>query len=235
MRAFPKIRAVWLAAVLGITMAAIYCPAFADTVGPQATVSVPVSGDTGIILRNLTDNAGEVTVTYIPGDPLGGGGGGGAVAPGFALLDGTLRVTVTGINKGDYRLLVKRAYTRKEPRAKLIRRTTMRPLVKRTDGVFRRCVDRLYRTRNANILFRRNRAAPTRAEITSGLRQVSGRRCKGLYGYKEEPYAWSVLDVDGDYAIGGLLIPEPSSLACLMGTSLMAGGAALLRKARRKG
>jgi hypothetical protein len=229
MKAFPAL-------VLLTVLTAISCSAFATTVGPQATVEVPMGTDTGIILRNLTDNAGEVTVTYIPGDPLGGGGGGGGgCAPGFVLLDGTLRVTVSGINPGDYRLLVKRAYTRTEARNKGARLTTMRPLLKRTDGVFRRCVDRLTGKRRCNVIFRRNKEAPTRAEIASGLRQVGGRRCLGLYGYKEEPFCWSVLDIDGDYGIGGLLIPEPSSLACLMGMSFMAGGGIILRRARRKG
>jgi len=228
-------------AIAALTLLLVCGQVLADPVAPGGTVSIKLNSDTdddtGIILKNLTGNTGEVTIEYIAGDPLGGGGGGGGgrtVQSPFILLDGTLRVTTTGIGPGDYRLLVKREYDRARARARSLKEETMRPLLARPlRPCFRPAVERIYRQRNASIRYRYPASAPTRGEIERN-RTNGGYRALGLHGHDvANSYVWAVVDLDGDFAAGGL-VPEPLTLTALGGGFALVAGSAALRRRRRK-
>lgn len=152
---------------------------------------------TGVYITNNWSETGEVTVQFVEGAPLQKGD---QVAPGFALLDGTL-VVHSSIPVGEQRVRVRMGYRRADLRRVGLRAGSVR-LMRRALG--RRAVRWLpavqAATGRAGIRFAR----------TSPLR-APGR--VGNYGFDgERAFVWAILDRNSAYAVGARLVPEPASL-----------------------
>ena len=177
------------------------------------TISLDLSGDaddaddSGIVIRNTSNSAGDVQVEYLSENPA-------ADAGGFILLDGTMRVTIGGLQPGDYRLLVVREYDGRKAREKRLIASDLRVIRRKrarlgSQWIMARCLSEDMRKKGLRV-------APRRM-MHDGTESVLGQ-----YGYyPDDTYVWSVVDQASDFAVGG--VPEPSTLVLLLG-----GGGTLL-------
>jgi len=167
-------------------------------------------GETGFTIEADWDQAGppHVWLDWAPPTTL-------ADPPeGFVLLDGTLGIT-TDIPDGQMTLQVRIAYDPNELRAigwDGTKRPSMIRLIKGDSHSYWRPIEDVIRLRGLSA-----RRKMTPADFTLGH-----------YGADlDNEYVWAVIDVPGTFAIG---IPEPASLACLIGGV----GALMLRRRRRR-
>ncbi|MGC8862561.1 MAG: hypothetical protein ACP5R5_07270 [Armatimonadota bacterium] len=196
------------------------------TIPPGETAIVDLTGDvndadvTAVITRNKSARACSVTITRVRATR-------GATTEGYGYLDRSLRVRISGIRAGEHRTMVRIPYRVEALRAKGIRVGTQR-LMRRSNGVWRPAQMCIRDARARKIRYA-NSPAPSRELIRVG--REKGR--VGGYGYLDSAtagrYVWAVMDVDGEYAVGGL-IPEPAAA-----TVLAAGlaGLGLLRRRSR--
>lgn len=183
------------------------------SVGPGETIVIDASGDpqdandTGVRLRNNSLVGGIVSLEFIPGDPLAGGR---TVEGPFKLLDGTLVVN-SDIPAGQIRAGYRMEYDGRALRARRIDEASVRLF---------RLDERRKRWGRAIRALR----APVSTRFLEGRATFE----LGKYGLaRSDSYAWSVLDVNSSYALGGLPLPEPASLL------LLGAGASLLVLGRR--
>ncbi|MFH1732215.1 MAG: PEP-CTERM sorting domain-containing protein [Planctomycetota bacterium] len=188
-------------------------------VAPDEVLTLDLSGDpvddndSAVIIWNMSNATGDVTIEYLPTNPVDE-----AEGP-FLLLDGTLRVT-TDIPDGELRLLVIREYSREKREKKGILPGSLRVMRrKRAAGLWRpaRCRARLMRS------IERATAAPKRQMRRKESGHL-GRR--GIY--ETDTYVWAVVDQASDLAVGGM-VPEPVTMTCLA-----AGAGVLLWRKRRR-
>jgi len=181
------------------------------------TENVGDADDSGVILRNLAARACTVTIG-------GTRARGGTVRSGYAILDRSMTVRARNLRARQYRVCVRREYTRQALREKGIRFGTQR-LMRRCNGVWqpaRACV----RKPNVRKVRYANFAGPTREEVARA--REKGR--VGDYGYcGDDTYVWGVIDVDGEYGVGGL-VPEPVTATFLLAGL---GGLAVARRRRK--
>jgi hypothetical protein len=141
---------------------------------------------------------------------------------GFLLLDGTLRVSVSGLSPGDYRMMIRKTYSAEEREHKGVRTRTLQLLRReRARELYlpARCLDRPREPI-------RPRSAISREEFKRG-RTNGGKRALGLRGVDaSNTYVWCVLDKASDFAVGGV-VPEPLTMGLLL-----TGAAGLLLKRR---
>ncbi len=174
--------------------------------------------ETGFQIYSNPDNQeGQVDVDWIPTPDA-------AVDDGFVLLDNTLMVN-TNLEAGSYRLGLRRAFARSMIQDAGIRARTLR----------------VFRLMNTGRAEARWHAVPAYKRIVkrgrADIRRIFGRmpfksENLGNYGIAlQDQYAWSVIDNGGYFAIGGLMVPEPSTWV-LLGTGLT--GLYLHRRGRRK-
>ena len=138
---------------------------------------------------------------------------GGRTIGGYGYLDRSMTVRVSGLRARQYRAMVRVPYREDALRARGIRAGTQR-LMRRCNGVWtpaRACI----RETGARKVRWTDARAPAREKIAVG--REKGR--VGNYGYYGGggggAYVWAVIDVDGEYAVGGM-IPEPATAACLV-------------------
>lgn len=171
--------------------------------------------ETGFQIYSDPENSeGQVVVDWIPTPDA-------QIDNGFVLLDNTLRVQ-TDLTAGSYRLGLRRAFVRSNIRAAGIRARSLR----------------VFRLRQIGREQVRWEAVPAYKRIAkrgrADIRRIFGRSTfkLGNYGIAlQDQYAWSVIDNGGYFAIGGLMVPEPSTWV-LLGTGLT--GLYLTRRGRRK-
>lgn len=186
------------------------------SVAPGETVVIDASGDpqdgndTGVKLRNDSLVGGIVSLEFLPGDPLAGGS---TVEGPFKLLDGTLVVN-SDIALGEIRAGYRMEYDPRAVRARRIDEASIR-LFRLDEG--------------------RKRWGPAiralRAQVSTSFLRGRATFRLGDFGLaRSDSYAWSVLDVNSSYALGGLPLPEPASLL-LLGAGV--GLLALTRGSRR--
>ena len=177
--------------------------------GQETTLFDPLPAQ--VRIKNLSSQAGEISLEGIPGTPLRSGQ---TVVGEFVLLDGTLRIT-SNIAQGEKRVRIRMGYN---------------PTRVRSSGLRERSV-RLMR-----LDARRARWQPAFRAIRN-VGRVDIRRLQGRADFVLGHYgvdllgrdAWGVVDVTSDYAVGALPIPEPLSLSCLA-----AGGVLLLLSHKRR-
>ncbi len=206
-----------------IAMAGSSVVAHADTVKAGEVVTFDLSGqpddenDSGIIIWNQSIKDGSVSLDYLTQNPSG------KVDGGFLLLDGTLKVTIDGLEPGDYQMLIMREYSPTALRAY--------PRI-RSLGVMRRVL------RDNPIGSTWIRAKPIERRIKRvGIRAAPKREIRakdtsvlGQHGYDpSNNYAWAVVDRASDFAVGADVVPEPSTLVLLLGLGC---GMFLLRRRR---
>ena len=160
--------------------------------------------NTGITLWNRSDAPATVSIEYLPVNPPGD------PPEGFLLLDGTLRVDTGALGDGDLRMLVVREYDPVRARRKRLKRERMSVMRRdRARAKYRRarCLVRPMLTRKKRLV----------AEIRLALR----RKEAGLLGSRgidlTNTCVWAVVDKSSDFVAGGEVIPEPVSLACVVG------------------
>jgi len=174
--------------------------------------------ETGFQIYSDPENQeGQVDVDWVPTPNA-------AVDDGFVLLDKTLMVN-TNLEAGSYRLGLRRAFARSNIREAGIRARSLR----------------VFRLMNIGRAEARWQAVPAYKRIVkrgrADIRRIFGRmpfksENLGNYGIAlQDQYAWSVIDNGGYFAIGGLMVPEPSTWF-LLGTGLT--GLYLTRRGRRK-
>lgn len=164
---------------------------------------------TGIRIKNLSDQDGTVTVNYNPGSGLELSN---KVQDGFQLLDGTLEVG-TALPDGQILLRARVLYDR--VRAGRIRQGSLRLM-------------RLGRVRARWFRSTRFIRRTSRADIKRIMDKPDF--ILGHHGIDfDNKVVWSVLDVDGQFAIGGVPIPEP-----VFGLLFMAGSYLVLGRRRKK-
>jgi len=192
-------------------------PARAVPVASDEVVTLDLSGEAGndsaVIIWNMSDAAGDVTIEYLPLNPVGE-----AEEP-FLLLDGTLRVT-TDIPDGQLRALVIREYSSAKRKKKAMRPGSLRVMRRKREKRIYRPARCLYRPKPE---IEGGTAAP-RDEIRRKRSDLLGRR--GIY--ETDTYVWAVVDQTSDFAVGGM-IPEPVTMTCLA-----AGTGALFWRKRRR-
>lgn len=208
------------APIAGVILALLCSGSHAVTLPAGGSLSLDLSGnpndddDSGIVIRNTSDSAGQVEIEYLTGHVP-------AKPPGaFILLDGTMRVTVSDLDPKDYRLLLIREYDPQEARRNGLRGRELRLLRRRArprGGI------RWIRARPADAARRREgRIAAPYGEVRNGTKRVLGQ-----YGYyPDDTYVWAVVDQASDFTAGGL--PEPLTL-----TMLLAGAVAMLARRRK--
>lgn len=165
--------------------------------------------------KKIAAAPGTVTVEELAVNPPG------TPPAGFLLLDGTIRVTVTGLPPGNYRMMLQKRYLSSEVDRKGPVRRTLQLLRRRGGGVYlpARCLD------GKRDTIRRT-GAIRRAEFKRGL-TAGGRSILGMRGVDTtNNYVWSVVDKASDFAVGG--VPEPATAGLLL-----IGASALLLRRRR--
>ncbi len=210
--------------IAAVAVAASYRLARAEPLPAGEVLELDASGgfydDSGIIIWNrTTDVNGDVTIQLDANEP-------GEVEEGFELLDGTLRVTVSGLQPGEYQVLIMREYApdrvRAIPRKKAIRVMRHREKRRREKAIMiwtpaKRTGDR------AN-------SAPRVAAAPKRQARQKDSSILGAQGYDPGGcYAWTVVDQASDFAVG-VQIPEPSTMALLFGAGGSLLGMHLLRR-----
>jgi len=196
-------RAAWCAGVIVTAgLAALASAAVVEQdIGIGGDVTMPLYGGTGDDTGARILNSSSATiharvedvVTVLPR-------AGETVHNSFILLDNTLKVTVTPTSDGRMRQRARMEYTDRALRQKGVRERSLRLLrLDRTRNKWRPCWVAIERPERARVARQRNRPRDF---------------ILGHYGYDmTDNYVWAVIDVDGEYAIGG--VPEPATLAIL--------------------
>ncbi len=192
-------------------MAGSYGLAQADTVQAGGVATFDLSGqpndddDSGIIFWNQSAVAGSVSIEYLSQNPQGSADGE------FLLLDGTLRVTIGGLAPGDYQMLIMREYSPAALRAySRVRAIRVMRRVRRGNPIESRWI-------RAKLTEGRIRPVGVRAAPKTEMR-ARDTSLLGQHGYyPDKNYAWAVVDQASDFAVGADVVPEPSSLALLLG------------------
>lgn len=192
-------------------------------VDPGQTIIVDLTGDlldsnnTGATIRNLSVVPGRIGLVRRSLQRE-------ACLNGYGYLNSSaIRVRVSNLRPMDYRTAIRIEYDPVALRAAGIRRGTQR-LMRFKDGLWRpahRCI----RKANVRKILWGDSDGPSREEVA--FARAKGR--VGNFGYSSNGnYVWGVMDVDGKYAVGGL-IPEP-----ITATTLLVGLSAMVLIKRRK-
>ena len=166
----------------------------------------------GLLLENLSGQAGEVEAAFVGGPAPTKGV---KVPLGFVLLDGTLQID-SEIPAGQVRAQIRIRYDGARVRERVERKL------------------RLLRLRDGGDTWVRARRA-LRADVD--VRFLRDVRADGILGHfgvdRERKIVWGVLDVTSTYAIGALAaIPEPVSYALVVSGLALVGVAARGRRRR---
>ena len=164
---------------------------------------------TGIRIKNLSDQDGAVVLSYNPGSGLKLSD---KVQAGFQLLDGTLTFDST---LPDGQLLLRARIRFSDLRASRVRANSVRMMrLGRLRGTWLRSIRLIRRTSRADI-----KRLVDKPDFVMGHHGIDFNN----------KLVWSVVDVDGQFAIGGIPVPEP-----FIGLLFTAGSYLILSRRRKK-